>query len=194
MKILTVRTVLPMLIAASQFSGLAQYKLALSFRGMCCSTNGAQVNCRPITESTLLTDATGGSTNGLAVVYHQQADTSFQSTSADTIEVVDASNGGSLNTLYGFYFGDSDWWNGIQLNRYAITNAAGTKVVRVDYIYTSQNGHSMGAAFVTKRFLHDGNGNTRAVIEGEMQWIVNPVTTNGTQVCKASFCTKKVRF
>src|SRR5215472_14900411 len=118
MKILSVRMLIPMLLAASQFSSLAQYRLALSFQGMCCSTNGnAQVICRPMTESTLLADVVGGmSTNGLAVVYHEQVDTSFESTSADTIDVVRAGNGGYVTNVFELYFGDSDWWNGIQLN------------------------------------------------------------------------------
>ena len=181
------------ILFASQACLLAQYELALSFRGMACSTNSSgQVVRRTITEQTLLADAAaaGGITDlsSIAVVYHEQGP-AFGSSSSDSIDVIYAFTGAVDGTLYGFLFGDT-----ASLNRVAITNGLNTEVRRVDYVYTSQSSHSMGAAFVTKRFLYDGSGHIRALIEGRMQWIVNPVPTNGTQVGRAAFTTKKVRF
>jgi hypothetical protein len=192
MKILK-RSAVLLLLVASQLTVFAQYELAISVRGLNCSTNaGRQVLSKPITEQTLLAD--GAANQGIAdlssvaLVYHEQGP-GYDSTSADSIDLVNASTGAPIFTLFGLFFGDST-----NLNRVAITNAANTMVKRVDYIYTTQNSHSMGAAFVTKRFLRDGNGHTRPIIEGQMQWIINPVATNGTQVCRATFCTKKIRY
>src|ERR1051326_6320077 len=149
MKILKRSAVLLLLVGA-QLTVFAQYELAISVRGLNCSTNaGRQVLSKPITEQTLLAD--GAANQGIAdlssvaLVYHEQGP-GYDSTSADSIDLVNASTGAPIFTLFGLFFGDST-----NLNRVAITNAANTMVKRVDYIYTTQNSHSMGAAFVTKQ-------------------------------------------
>jgi len=45
----------------------------------------------------------------------------------------------------------------------------------------------MGAAFVTKRYINDGNGNIRPAIEGTMQYIVNPQDNHSTKVITGTF-------
>jgi len=77
------------------------------------------------------------------------------------------------------------------LGRTALTNSAASEVRRVDYIYTSQNSHSMGASFTTKRFITDKTGAVHTTIDGQMEWIVNPVGNSNTKVCTATFTTTK---
>ncbi len=164
------------------------YMFRITLRGTCYQTNAnGQVVATPISESSLLQDAAaaGGitDTKTLALVYHVQG-----SGFGDTIDVVYASNGSVATTLYGLFFGDDTVQS---LGRTALTNSPGNEVRRLDYIYTTQNTHSMGACFTTKRYLTDGKGNVRTTIDGEMQWIVNPVGGTGTKVCKARFTTTK---
>lgn len=159
----------------------------ITFRGTCYQTNTqGTVTATPITDTTLLQDAaTAGGVDWktLALVYHVQG-----SSFGDTIDVVTASNGAVGTTLFGLFFGDNATQD---LGRTALTNSVGTEVRRLDYIYTSQNSHSMGASFTTKRFQGDNNGHVRAVFEGQMSWIVNPVGNVGTKVCTGSFVTTK---
>jgi hypothetical protein len=171
----------------SQFSALAQYEFLITVRGTSYQPNSAgNIVAVPITETTLLQDAAaaGGITDlkSLALVYHVGG-----SSFGDTIDVVNATNGVPYTTLFGLFFGDD-----ISLGRTALTNSVGTEVRRVDYIYTSQNSHSMGAGFVSKRYLTDAGGNVRTTIDAQMQWIVNPQGADGTKVCTASFTTTRL--
>jgi hypothetical protein len=159
----------------------------LTLRGTCYQTDGSgNIVPTPVTESTLLQDAAqagGVSPNSLAIVYHVQG-----SSFGDTIDVVDASTGAVATTLYGLFFGDDS----VQaLGRTALTNSAASEVRRVDYIYTSQNSHSMGASFTTKRFITDTNGTVHTTIDGQMEWIVNPVGSASTKVYTATFTTTR---
>jgi len=77
------------------------------------------------------------------------------------------------------------------LGRTALTNSPGTEVRRLDYIYTSQSSHSLGACFTTKRFQTDGKGNVRATFNGQMQWVVNPVGSAGTKLYTGNFTTTR---
>ena|ERR1051326_5178093 len=163
------------------------YLFKITLRGTCYQTNTTGiVVATPISDQSLLQDAAtagGVDWHNLALVYHVQG-----SSFGDTIDVVDASTGAVDTTLYGLFFGD----NSVQdLGRTALTNSPGTEVRRLDYIYTSQNSHSMGACFTTKRFQTDAGGNVRATFEGQMQWVVNPVGTVGTKLFTASFKTIK---
>ena len=167
--------------------GQTAYMFRLTFRGTCYQTNTAGVVVpTPVTEQTLLQDAAaagGIDWHSLALVYHVQG-----SSFGDTIDVVDAATGSVDTTLYGLFFGD----NTVQdLGRTALTNSLGSEVRRLDYIYTSQNSHSMGACFTTKRFQTDGNGSLRETFNGQMQWVVNPVGNAGTKLYTASFVTTK---
>ena|ERR1043166_8776796 len=165
------------------------YMFRITLRGMGYQTNATgNVVGTPITDQTLLQDAAaaGGihDLKTLALVYHIGG-----SGFGDTIDIVNATNGTVYTTLYGLFFGD----NNIQdLGRTALTNSSGTEVRRVDYIYTDQSTHSLGASFTSKRFLPDNNGKVHVTVDGQMQWIVNPVGGNGTKVCTATFTTTKV--
>jgi hypothetical protein len=171
------------------FTAFAQspFMFKITFRGICYQTNATGVVvATPVTEQTLLQNAAaagGVDWHTLALVYHVQG-----SGFGDTIDVVDATTGAVATTLYGLFFGDNTVQN---LGRTALTNSPGTEVRRLDYIYTSQNSHSMGACFTTKRYQTDGNGNSRATFEGQMQWVVNPVGDAGTKLYTASFITTR---
>jgi hypothetical protein len=181
--------VLLLISAGLQLGASAQttFMFHMTLRGTCYQTNTTgKVVATPITEQTLLQDAaTAGGVDwkSLALVYHIQG-----SGFGDTIDVVNASTGVVGTTLYGLFFGDNSTQD---LGRTALTNNIGTEVRRLDYIYTSQNSHSMGACFTTKRYQSDNGGNLRALYEGTMQWIVNPVGNAGTKVCIAKFNTTK---
>jgi hypothetical protein len=167
-------------LVVGQLSVSAQFEFQVIFRGASYQTNGnGQVFSTLVTEQTILQDAAqaGGITDlsTLALVYHVQG-----SSFGDTIDVVNATNGIAYKTVFGFFFGDDP-----SLNRVAITNSPGTQVMRVDYIYTDQNSHSMGAAFVTK--MYNSGGQSLTSITGRMQWIVNPIPPAGTKVCYGSF-------
>src|SRR5262249_32227446 len=159
----------------------------MTFRGTCYQTNtSGVVVATPVTEQTLLQDAAmagGADWHTLALVYHVQG-----SSFGDTIDLVDAASGAVDTTLYGLFFGDNTVRD---LGRTALTNSLGTEVRRLDYVYTSQNSHSMGACFTTKRFQSDSNGNVRATFNGQMQWVVNPAGNAGTKLYTASFTTTR---
>jgi len=179
------------LLAAAAITSSAQaqvpYMFHITFRGTCYQTNTmGTVTAMPITDETLLQDAaTAGGVDWktLALVYHVQG-----SSFGDTIDVVKASTGEVGTTVFGLFFGDNTTQD---LGRTALTNSVGTETRRLDYIYTSQNSHSMGACFTTKRFQGDNNGHVRATIDGQVTWIVNPVGSTGTKVCTGSFVTTK---
>jgi len=141
----------------------------------------------PITEKTLLEEAAraGGVTDlsTLALVYHVNG-----SSFGDTIDVVDSRTGVPRTTLLGFFFGEDR-----SLNRTALTNAAGTQVRRIDYLYTRQNSHSMGTGLVTRRVLRDTSGNIRLIVDGgQLQWLVLPENgKTAATMCHATFTTTR---
>jgi len=188
MKITTFLAV-PWLVFLSQWSLQAQspFLFRLTLRGTCHQTDSSgNIVATPITETSLLQDAAqagGVDPKTLAIVYHVQG-----SSFGDTIDVVDANTGAVATTLYGLFFGDDSVQT---LGRTALTNSAATEVRRVDYIYTSQNSHSMGASFTTKRFIVNKNGSVHTTINGQMEWIVNPVGNSSTKVCTATFTTTR---
>ncbi len=171
-------------------------KLRFTFRGTCYQTNGpGDIVATPITEQTLLEDRArlGGITDfsTVAIVYHFNADAK-----GDTVEIVRASDGQSLALEFGFWFG-----NDASLGRSTLTNAAQNEIRSVDYVYTlenstytSWNSHSMGAAFITRRFLKDTNGNVRVTAEGPIQWSVNPTANSSTKVISGTFSTGAPMF
>ncbi len=160
------------------------YLFYVTLRGSSYQTNDAGVFVPvPMSDQSILADAAraGGITDlkTLALVYHING-----SSFGDTIDVVNSSTGASLKTVFGFYFGDDP-----TLNRLALTNSATSEVRRIDYIYTDQSSHSMGTAFLTKRFVTDAKDNVRTTIDAQMQWIVTPIGNDGVKICKASFTT-----
>ncbi len=171
------------------WSGFAQNRFYVTFRGTSYPLN-ATGNMAPIaiTEQTLVDQAAqaGGvaDPSTLALVYHVQGLSGF----GDTIEVVNRTTGATSPYLFGFFFGEA---TSTTPNRVAITNAPGTEVRRIDFIYTQQNGHSMGSGFITKRFATDLTGNPHTTVDGKFQWIALPQGTNGTAMCKATFTTTR---
>lgn len=176
----------PVLLLAS--SGFAQYRFYVTFSGTAYPLNpSGNMAPVPITEQTLLYQAgqAGGvDPSTLALVYHIQGASGL----GDTIEAVSHTTGATSPYIFGFFFGEA---TSQTPDRVAITNAPGTQIRRIDFVYTQQNGHSMGSGFVTKRFASDASGNTHTTIDGKFQWIALPQGTNGTAMCKATFTTTK---
>ncbi|MPN33682.1 hypothetical protein SDC9_181173 [bioreactor metagenome] len=129
--------------------------------------------------------------SSVAIVYHFNADPK-----GDAVEIVRASDGQQLAFQFGFWFG-----NDASLGRTTLTNAAQNEIRSVDYVYTldtstytSWNSHSMGAAFITRRFMTDTNGNVRVTAEGPIQWSVNPTGNSSTKVISGTFSTGAPMF
>jgi hypothetical protein len=173
-------------------SARAEFLFKWTFKGMSYQTNGTgNVIATPVTEQTILKEraAMGGitDTSGLAIVYH--IDGSYF---GDTVDIINASTGATLGTsVLGYFFGDDTRQT---LGRAAITNATQTEIRRVDYLYTDQNTHSMGASFTTKRFVRDINGNTHLTVEGPVQWLELPRGTNNTRIFNGTFTTGQALF
>lgn len=139
-----------------------------------------------ITEKTLLEEAAQArgltNLNSLALVYHVRG-----SSFGDTIDLVEAATGAPITSVLGFFFGEDR-----SLNRTAITNAPGTMIKRIDYLYTRQNSHSMGTGFVTRRNVADVSGNVRVAVDGgQLQWIVLPENGRSARMCRATFTTTR---
>jgi hypothetical protein len=168
------------ILSQTQISAPAQGKFI--FRGTCVQTNATGgFRTVTITHETLLNEAAqaaGVDPGTLTLVYHLHG-TDF----GDTVDIVNSSTGVVVDTLFGFYFGES-------FGRQAITNAAGNIVKRLDYIYTKQNDHSLGNALVTKTY--SSNRPTR--ISGTMNWVVTPTGTKGTKICNGTFSVGPVPF
>ncbi len=160
----------------------AQYLFNVTLHGTAyfVDSSGNMVT-NTITGQTILSDlaAAAGITDysTWTLAYHI-AGSSF----GDTIDVINKTTGATLDTVFGFYFGDS-------LGRYAMTNTTQTEVRRVDYIYTKQSQYALGSAFLTKRFTPDASGNTRTTIDAEMHWLVRPDGNNPAKTCTALFTT-----
>ena len=177
-------TVLFGALALSAWQATAQTLLQISITGT-CSTLDAQghIVSTPINNQTLLqAAATAGGladTSTLGLAYHLNGNSL-----GDTIDVIDRTKGTTLATLYGLYFGES-------FGRQSLLSASGQQMKRLEYIYTSQNDHSLGSALLTDYFLKDSSGHTNATyVLGQMQWIVTTDNTHtNTQVCSATFRT-----
>ncbi len=148
--------------AGAQTNGMYLFK----FSGTCYTTNGAgRIQSSRVTERTLLQEkasAANISVNGMTVVYHLNG-----SSFGDTVDIVNTSTGQVLDTLLGFYFSQS-------FSRVGITNALDTEERRIDYLYTDQDAHSMGAASVHRTYSTVGRGSSasqRIRIQGRMDWV-----------------------
>ena len=169
-------------------SGFAQNRFYVTLRGTSYQTNASgNMVPVPISEQTLLQQAAlagGTDASTLALVYHVQGLSGY----GDTIEAVNRVNGATSPYLFGFFFGEATTQTP---DRVAITNATHTEVRRIDFVYTQQNGHSMGSGFLTKRFGTDRSGNLHTTVDAKMQWIVLAQGNNGAAMCKATFTTTK---
>ncbi|HLH57470.1 MAG TPA: hypothetical protein VKY92_28075 [Verrucomicrobiae bacterium] len=161
-------------------------KLQMTLSGSCATLDAqGHIVSQPINNQTLLqaAAAAGGlsDTSTLGLAYHINGNAL-----GDTIEVINRTNGTTLATLYGLYFGES-------FGRQSLLSASHRQMRRLEYIYTDQNSHSLGSALLTDYFFLDNNGNTNATyVLGQMQWIVTTDSTHtNTLVCNATFTTLK---
>jgi hypothetical protein len=173
------------LVVAATAAG-AQSKLQMQLTGTCFTMDSqGRIVSQTINNQTLLqrAAAAGGlkDDSGLGLAYHINGNDL-----GDTIDVISRTNGVTLTTLYGLYFGES-------FGRQALLSASHRQMKRLEYIYTSQNGHSLGSALLTDYYFLDNNGHTNATyILGQMQWIVTTDSSHtNTLVCTASFTTTK---
>lgn len=166
------------------FNTQAQNQLQIAISGSCATTDSSgHIIAKPINNGTLLSDfarANGlADTSSLTLAYHLGGNTL-----GDTIEVINRTNGASVFTLFGLYFGES-------FGRMALLSGSGRQLKRIEYIYTDQNSHSLGSALLTDYYFLDATGNTNATyVLGQMQYLILPGSTHtNTQVCTASFNT-----
>jgi hypothetical protein len=173
-------------VLISAMNAAAQSKLQVQLSGTCFTTDSqGRITSQVINNQTLLQQAAaaGGlkDTSGLALAYHIHGNDL-----GDTIDVISRTNGATLTTLYGLYFGES-------FGRQAMLSASHRQMKRLEYIYTTQNDHSLGSALLTDYYFLDSNGNTNATyVLGQMQWVVTTDASHpNTQICTATFTTLK---
>ena len=97
----------------------------------------------------------------------------------DTVEVINASTGQVLDTYFSLSWRRHRAWEESRLK--------GQQRKKIDYIYTKQNSHSMGAAFVSKKQLSIAKGATRLFIDGRFDWILAPMGDKGIRVYAGTF-------
>jgi hypothetical protein len=166
----------------------SEYKFVFSGTAYETNASGKLVGT-PISDQTLLQSQAekGGITNlsAISIVYHLNGDTNF---GGDTVDVVSNATGQVLVNELSLLFGSDTG-----LGRIAVTNAAQTQQMRVDYIYTDNsstytfdNDDSVGLSITSKIFVIT-NGTTNANISGTMSWGVEPQGTNGAILCTGKF-------
>jgi len=172
------------LILGSTVVTQAQNKFQFVFNGTSSTTDAdGKIVPRSISNATLLSDfaALNGlhDTSWLALAYHVGGNDL-----GDTIEVINRTNGATVGTLFGLYFGED-------FGRQALLSKSKRQMQRIEYIYTDQNSHSLGSILLTDYYFFDSNGRTNStVIKGQMQYLILPnATHNNTQVCSGSFIT-----
>ena len=166
-------------------SAQAQNQLAFVLKGSCATTDSnGHIVSQPINNQTLLTDyaqahGLGTDISGLGLAYHIGGNDL-----GDTIDVINRTNGATLFTIFGLYFGES-------FGRMALLSSSRQQMRRIEYIYTDQNSHSIGSALLTDYYFLDSDGNTnKTYVLGQMQYLVLPDGTHtNTRVCTASFYT-----
>ena len=117
----------------------------------------------------------------LGLAYHIKGNTDFN---GDTIDVINRTNGATVATLFGLYYGED-------FGRMALRSSSGRQLKRIEYVYTDQNSHSLGSVLLTDYYFLDANGNTnRTYVFGNMQYLVLPDSTHpNVQVCTGNFST-----
>lgn len=159
-----------------------------TFSGLCYETNAAgAIIVKRVSQATMLAEAcaaAGVSVEGKAVVYHVNG-----SVFGDTVDIVSRTNGAVLQNLLGYFYGVD-----ASLGRVSLSNGNSKQVKEIDYIYTSQNSHSMGASFTSKTYATNRNGTVNELVEGPIHWLIAPEGTNGTKVCTGNFVTGKPLF
>jgi len=175
-----------LVLLASAAAALAQSKFQFVFTGTSFTTNSAgKIVPVPITNTTLINDfaALNGvkNTSWLSLAYHVGGNDL-----GDTIDVINRTNGATVGTLFGLYFGED-------FGRMGLLSRSGKQMKRIEYVYTDQNSHSLGSALLTDYYFFDNQGNTNnIVILGQMQYIIVPDATHPKmQVCSGSFTTTR---
>ena len=170
------------LIVLAGASALAQDKLQVTITGSSSTLDSkGHIVTKPINNSTLLKDFARAhgvtNTSPYTLTYHVGGNAL-----GDTIDVVTRTNGATVFTLFGLYFGED-------FDRPSLRSSSGQQVKRIEYVYTDQNSHSLGSALLTTYYWLDDGGNTNATgVVGQMQYLIarDSIHTN-TQVCTASF-------
>src|SRR5579859_863793 len=133
---------LALLLVVPFSCALGQNLFQFVFTGTCWTTNTAgKIVPQPISNATLLKDfATQNgvaNTSWLSLAYHVGGNEL-----GDTIDVINRTNGATVGTIFGLYFGES-------FGRMALLSGSGKQMKRIEYIYTDQNSHSLGRALLT---------------------------------------------
>lgn len=173
------------LIAACAFALVANINafaaanhLKVVFKGTSMETNSAgKVITRAVTQQTWLIDFARDkgltSLKNLAVSYHLNADEK-----GDQIEVINAKTGEVLGSVFGLFFSEA-------FGRTGLTNSAGTATKTLQYLYTSQDSHSLGAAVVTKTTT-----SATPKVTGQMQYELLPnAKRKSVSICSGTFMT-----
>jgi hypothetical protein len=158
----------------------------ITISGVSWTTNSAgQIGAEPLNNGTLLkhiADVNGTTDySWWALAYHVGGNDL-----GDTIDIINRTNGTTLQTLFGLYFGEA-------FERSALLSASHRQMKRIEYIYTDQSPHSIGSALMTDYYFFDKAGNTNyVVVLGQMQWLVVPDNKNPKmRVNSASFTTTR---
>ncbi len=174
------------LVVLANVRAYAQNQLQITINGSCSTLDfSGRIVSVPLNNQTLLKDYARDqgvtNLNHLGLAYHVGGNDL-----GDTIEVINTTNGAPVFTLFGLYFGES-------FDRPFLRSSSGRQLKRIEYIYTSQNSHSLGSALLTDYYVLDDNGNTNTTyVLGQMQYVTAPDATHtNTQVCTASFVTRR---
>src|SRR5437899_8429547 len=160
------------LVLGATVSTPAQNMFQFVFTGTCSTTDASgKIVPRSISNDTLLSDfaALKGirNTSGLGLAYHVGGNEL-----GDTIDVINRTNGATVGTLFGLYFGED-------FGRLALLSKSGRQMQRIEYVYTDQNDHSLGSALLTDYYFFDSNGHTNnTVIKSQMQYLILPNETH----------------
>jgi len=174
------------LLSVSITGSFAQDKFQFVFTGTCYTTDSTgKIVPKTISNKSLLQDYAAAhgnaNTSGLGLAYHVRGNEL-----GDTIDVINLSNGATVATVLGLYFGED-------FGRMSLVSKSGKQMKRIEYVYTDQNSHSLGSALLTDYYFFDSNGHTNnTVIAGQMQYLILPNATHtNVQVCSGSFTTTK---
>ena len=172
------------LVCALGTSAQGQYLYQFMFTGTCATTDASgKIVDTPINNQTLMQSYAKNhgvtNTSGLSLAYHIGGNEL-----GDTIDVINRTNGATVFTIFGLYFGED-------FGRMELLSTSHRQMRRLEYIYTDQNSHSLGSALVTAYFFFDNSGHTNnTVVFGSLQYLALPDTTHtNVQICSGSFTT-----
>lgn len=182
-------TILILATCFALLSGSAQAQTSPGFypfllTGVYYTTNAAgKIQTRSFTQQSLLKERAGAAgitdTKSMAVAYHVNGNDL-----GDTVDIIDIKTGTVLDTLMGFYFGQA-------FARVGLTNSTDTEERRIEYIYTDQDSHSMGAATIRKTYVNLGQASStlRAQITGHIDYVRRSENNNGVRLFSGNFRT-----